>query len=255
MTPVALTRSVPDAIARAELTHLERTPIDLDRARRQHAQYCRALESLGCRVRELPPTPELPDSVFVEDTAVVLDELAIVTRPGAESRRPETASVAEALGSLRSLAFIEAPGLVDGGDVLRLGHQLFIGETKRTNGPGIEQLQAIAEPFGYAVHSVPVTGCLHLKSAVTQLDAATLVVNPEWVDPALFAGHRCIEVHPQEPFAANALRCGDRVLLPATGLHTRERVERAGLRVTSVEADELAKAEGGLTCCSLLVGA
>ena len=253
MTCIAFTRSVPQSLAQAELTHLERTPIDPVRAQQQHDQYRSVIESIGCSLRELPATPELADSVFVEDTAVVLDEIAIITRPGAESRRPETASVAEALGPLRSLAFIEAPGIIDGGDVLCLGQRIYIGRTRRTNVEGIEQFRAIVEPLGYAVYSVPVSGCLHLKSAVTALDAATLLLNPEWIDRTAFADYRCIEVDPQEPFAANALWIDDQVLLPAAAPRTRERVEQAGLRVIPVDADELAKAEGGLTCCSLLV--
>lgn len=250
---IALVRTVPPAIARAELTHVARQPIDVARAGQQHRQYRDALERLGCTVRELPPEPDLPDSVFVEDTAVVLDEVAVITRPGAESRRPETASVAEALRAYRELGFIEAPGTLDGGDVLRIGPRIFVGETARSNAEGIRQLRACVAPYGYEVEAVAVSGCLHLKSAVTRVAASTVLLNPGWVDPEVFAACERIEVDPGEPFAANALCLDGHVLLPAAFPRTRRRLEARGIEVTTVDADELAKAEGGLTCCSLVV--
>lgn len=248
----ALVRDVPPSITRCEVTHLAREPIDVDRARRQHAAYRERLAELGCGVRELPPAPGLPDSVFVEDTAVVLDELAVITRPGAPSRRPEVEPVAEALARYRDLARIEAPATLDGGDVLCLGERILIGETPRSNAEGIRQFREAVAPFGYTVSAAPVDDCLHLKSAVTRVAAEALLLNPGWVDPALFPGFRCLEVDPHEPFAANALAIGDQVLLPAAWTGTRGRLEEAGLRVVTVAADELAKAEGGLTCCSLV---
>ena len=250
---LALVRDVPDSIARAELTHLERTPIVVERARAQHARYRELLAELGCSVAELPAEPELADSVFVEDTAVVLPEIAVITRPGAESRRPEVDSVADALADHRTLARIEAPGLVDGGDVLCVGRRIFIGRTGRTDDEGLRQVRALVEPHGYTVRAVDVTGCLHLKSAATQVAEGTVLLNPEWVAPEVFDGLACVEVDPSEPGAANALRVAGRVVLPAAFPRTRARLEQAGLEVLVVDADELAKAEGGLTCCSLLV--
>ncbi|MDZ7748480.1 MAG: N(G),N(G)-dimethylarginine dimethylaminohydrolase [Halofilum sp. (in: g-proteobacteria)] len=250
---IALTRAVPDSIERGELTHLERSPIDLARARRQHDAYRAALAQMGCTVRELEPTPALPDSVFVEDAAVVLDELAVITRPGAVSRRPETESVAAALRPWREPGFIEAPGTLDGGDVLCLGRRVFIGETPRSDAEGIRQFRALVAPYGYTVEAVAVCGCLHLKSGVSAIGDATVLLNPDWVDADVFADYERIEVAPGEPFAANALCIDGRVLLPAAFPATRTRVEARGFEVTTVDADELAKAEGGLTCCSLLV--
>lgn len=250
---IALVRTVPPSIARAELTHVSRRPIDVARAGQQHRQYRDALERLGCTVRELPPEPDLPDSVFVEDTAVVLDELAVITRPGAESRRPETASVAEALRAYRELGFIEAPGTLDGGDVLCIGPRIFVGETARSNAEGLRQLRVCVAPYGYEVEAVTVSGCLHLKSAVARVAASTVLLNPGWVDPEVFAACERIEVDPGEPFAANALSLDGRVLLPAAFPRTRRRLEERGIEVTTVDADELAKAEGGLTCCSLVI--
>jgi dimethylargininase len=250
---IALTQAVPPSIVHCELTHLEREPIDLARAAEQHRRYEEALVELGCTLQRLPPTPELPDSVFVEDTAVVLPELAVIARPGAESRRTEAALVAEALRPYRRLAFIEAPGTLDGGDVLCLGSRICVGLSERTNADGIRQLESIVSRFGYEVRSVTVAGCLHLKTAVTQVGERTVLLNPAWIDAATFDGLDPIEVHPAEPFAANALRVGQVLLHPAAFPRTRERLEERGFTVRTVEADELAKAEAGLTCCSVLV--
>lgn len=249
---VAVTRAVSPAIGGCELSHLERQVIDLERARRQHREYEECLAELGCRLHRLPPAPELADGVFVEDAAVVLDELAVITRPGAASRRPETPSVAAALGRWRPLAHIVAPATLDGGDVLVVGKTLFVGLSQRTGRPGIEQLQALVAPHGYRVDAVPVQGCLHLKSAVTQVAPDLLLVNRRWIDPAPFAGLALLEVDPDEPFAANALRVGETVVHPAEFPRTRERLEAAGLAVRTVDASELAKAEGGVSCCSLV---
>jgi dimethylargininase len=252
---LALTRAVPPSIASCELTHLERAPIDPARAAAQHARYEKALESLGCTILRLPPQPDLPDSVFVEDAAVVLPGLAIIARPGADSRRGEVQSVAEALAAFRSIAFIEPPGTLDGGDVLRIGTRILVGLSERTSEEGVRQLSALATPLGYRVEAVAVSGCLHLKTAVTQVAAGAVLLNPAWIDPALFPDMQCIEVAPEEPHAANVLLIGDAVLFPAAYERTRQRLEEFGVRVHAVEADELAKAEGGLTCCSILVEA
>ena len=250
---IALTQAVPPSIVHCELTHLEREAIDLARATEQHRRYEEALAELGCTLQRLPPTPELPDSVFVEDTAVVLPEIAVIARPGAESRRTEVALVAEALRPYRRLAFIEAPGTLDGGDVLCLGSRIWVGLSARTNAEGIRQLQSIVSGLGYEVRSLTVTGCLHLKTAVTQGGERTVLLNPAWISASAFDGLDHVEVHPAEPFGANALRVGEVLLYPAAFPRTRERLEERGFTVRTIEADELAKAEAGLTCCSVFV--
>jgi dimethylargininase len=250
---LALTRAVPPSIVRCELTHLAREPIDVARAAAQHAAYADTLARLGCEVRHLPEEPELPDSVFVEDTAVVLDELAVITRPGAASRRAETASVAPTLGEYRRLDCIRAPGTLDGGDVLVLGRSVYVGLSGRTNADGVRQLAALLASYAYEVAGVELTGCLHLKSAVTGVGDDVVLVNPRWVDTSRFAGARSIAVHPDEPFAANVLRIGDTLVAAASAPRTRERLESAGFRVASVDVSVLAKAEAGVTCCSLIV--
>ncbi|NJD09826.1 MAG: dimethylargininase [Gemmatimonadetes bacterium] len=249
----ALTRAVPPSITRCELTHLARQPIDLQLADEQHRRYEQALAALGCAIRRLPPEPELPDSVFVEDTAVVLPELAIMARPGVASRRAEVASVAAVLGEQRPLAFIEAPGTLEGGDVLRLGSRIFIGRSGRTNDEGIGQVRALGARFGYTVEAVDLAGCLHLKSAVTAVAEGAVLLNPAWIDAGVFARFERIEVHPEEPWAANVLWHGEGVLCAAAYPRTRERLEQRGLRVQELDVSELAKAEAGLTCCSLLL--
>jgi dimethylargininase len=251
--PVALTRGVSPALATCQLTHVARVAIDVDRASRQHAAYETAIGDAGYRVIRLPGSPEMPDCVFIEDTAIVLDEIAIVTRPGAVSRREETAAVADELSRHRALRFIEAPGTVDGGDVLVVGRDLFIGRSTRTNGPGIDQIRRLASSAGYSVHEAEVIGCLHLKSAVTALDARTLLVDPVWIDTTLFEDFRIVAIDARERGAANVLRLRDRVIVPAAFPRTAERIGAAGHRVVTVDVGELAKAEGAVTCCSLIV--
>ena len=251
----AVTRQVSAAMMRCELTHLSRTQIDIGRAREQHRAYEQALRTLGCRIEQLPEEPALADSVFVEDTAIVLDEIAVVTRPGALSRRAETASVADALGKYRDVQHIGAPGTLDGGDVLRVAQTIYVGLSGRSNRSGIEQLDSIVARFGYRVEAIAVRGCLHLKSAVTQVGSELLLINPEFVDPDRFAGFDWIAVDPAEPLGANALLIDEAIIYPASKPRTAERLGRGGIRVHTVDVSELEKAEGAVTCCSLLLAA
>ena len=249
---MVLVRAVSPTLDRCERSgHVEREPIDVERARRQHDRYVDLLAGLGCRVREVPPAPDLPDAVFVEDTAVVTDEVAVLTRPGAPSRRPEVEGVAGVLGDYRPLRRIRAPATVDGGDVMRLGQRVWVGRSGRTNDAGVAQLATILEPLGYEVSPVPVSRCLHLKSAVTAVGPAAVLLNPRWVDAGHFAGLEVLRVHPREPGAGNVLRIGRTVVLSSAHPRTRARVEAAGAEVVTIDVSELARAEGGLTCCSL----
>lgn len=248
----AMTREVSHNINSCELTHLDREPIDLDNARRQHGLYEEALKACGCRIIRLPPAPDLPDAVFVEDTAVVVDEVAVITRPGAPSRRPETASVSESLSGLRPLVQIQAPGILDGGDVLRVGRRFWVGLSSRSNLAGMEQLRTILQPFGYQVEAATVSDCLHLKTAVTAIGEDAVLVNPAWVDVNQFGVSTVIEVDPTEGNGANALMVNSRLIYPAEFPLTKHLLEQAGFDVVSVPASELAKAEGAVTCCSLV---
>ncbi len=251
--PVAITRPVSPSIGRCELTHIAREPIDAEHAASQHRQYEMALAEAGCEIFRLPEAPEFPDGVFVEDTAVVFDEIAVMTRPGAESRRGETGSVAAVLGNYRQLAHIQAPGTLDGGDVLTVGRRVFVGVGRRSNASGAGQLQEALQPFGYEVVLVEAHDCLHLKSAVTRLGGTTLLINPDWTDPGQFAGCEFLSVDPMEPFAANALMVRDALIYPTTCPRTRKLLEGRGYKILAVDLSELARAEGAVTCCSLVV--
>jgi len=250
---VALVREVSPQLARCELTHLERVAIDVQRAVGQHRAYTQALQSLGCTVEWLPPLPHCADGVFVEDTAVVLPEIAVVTRPGASSRRAETPSVAAALARRAPVSLIVAPGCLDGGDVLHIGRTLHVGASHRTNEAGITQLAALLLPYGYRIATVPLAGCLHLKSACSFIPPDIVLVNLSWVDRTTFGELRPIAVDEREPHAANTLTIDGTTLVSAAYPHTRRRLEAAGVRTRAVDVSELHKAEGGLTCMSLLL--
>jgi len=232
--------------------NLPRDPIDVAKAIADHERYEAALRSLGARVIRAPEEPTLPDAVFVEDTALVLDDVAIITRPGAPSRRPEIESMARVLSAYRSLQRIQPPGTLDGGDVMAVGRKIYVGLSSRTNHEGIAQLDTHLSVWGYEVIPVPVTGCLHLKSAVTQAADNLLLINDRWVSPECFASLEIMTVAPSEPAGANALRIGTAVIYPTHHPETAERLDRAGVRVVPVPCTELAKAEGGVTCCSVV---
>jgi len=247
----AITRAVSPAIVNCELTFVTRQPIDLAKAEAQHRAYQQLLGKCGARVISLPAEPALPDSMFVEDPAIVLPELAVIFPLGTESRRAEAASIAQALSKFRKLAYLTLPGTAEGGDILQVGRRIFAGLSSRTNTEGIRQLAAILATHGYEVISVEVTGCLHLKSAVTYLGRNTLLANRAWFDTKPFAGFEWIDVDPQEAHAANALSIHDTVIFPASFPRTAARLERAGFHVTPLNISELQKAESGLTCSSL----
>jgi len=249
---IAITRQISPRFNECELTHLDRQPIDLDLAYTQHRQYEATLRELGCEVISLSAEAELPDSVFVEDVALVFEEVAIITRPGADSRKPEAESIAHALKPYRRLCMIEAPGTLDGGDVLCVGKTVYIGLSSRSNRSAVEQMQKFLAPYGYTVQGVEVTGCLHLKSAVTQVSEDTLLINPAWVNRSIFGAMKFIVVDESEPSAANAIWIDDTVLYPSSFPKTQRRLAKAGLRLRIVDATEVAKAEGAVTCCSLI---
>ena len=249
---MAVTRQVSRSIGDCELTFLSRTPIDVERARRQHEQYEAALKRLGLAVLSLPEAPDLPDSVFVEDTALVLDECAILMRCAAPSRAPEIQLMSSVLASHRPIFHLEPPAHMDGGDILRIGRRVFVGLSLRSDPAGIEQLGSLLEPYGYEVRAVPVTQCLHLKSAVTQVDDSTLLINPRWVATDAFGDVKTIETDASEPYAANALLVAGSVVYSTEFPKTGARLAAAGIQTVPVEVDELAKAEGAVTCCSLI---
>ncbi len=249
----AITREVSPSFPDCELSYHLRQPIDLARARVQHTAYCDALVRLGVEVESLAAAPELPDSVFVEDAAVVVDEVAIITRPGALSRRPETATMAEALAPYRPLQFLTEPATLDGGDVLRIGRDFFVGLSRRTNQAGIKQLAELLRPHGYNVRAIEVKGCLHLKSAASWLGDDRVLVHRPWLEVAPLQGIELIDVDPAEPAAANVLVVGDTIVMPACFPQTHALLEARGYHVQALHVSELQKAEAGVTCCSILL--
>lgn len=250
---LAVTRDVSPRFNECELTHIDRTPIDMDVARAQHHGYVQALKELGCAVLELPAESDLPDSVFVEDTAIILPEVALLTRPGADSRKPEVDSISRALSPYREIVRITAPATVDGGDVLVLGKQIYVGMSTRSNPVAIEQMNQLLGPYGYHVTGVELHDCLHLKTAVTCVDDRTLLINRRWVDVEWFEGYDLIDIDPSEPFAANCLPVRDAVIYPTAFPRTRQFLEEKSFHIKAIPVDELAKAEGAVTCCSLIL--
>ena len=248
----ALTRGVSPTLANCELQELERAPLDIAKAIEQHSRYELCLEDLGARLIRLPADERFPDGVFVEDPAVVLDEIAIMNRMGAESRRGEGESIAAVLSDYRDLTSIVEPGTLEGGDVMRVERSLFIGASRRTNAEGIRQLRAVAWPLGYQVIAIPVRGCLHLKSACCYLGHETVLANRKWIDPALLGRYRILDVPEDEPRAANVLRVGNTLILPDAFPKTRELLKSAGFQVRTLDVSELAKAEGAVTCTCIL---
>jgi dimethylargininase len=248
----ALVRAVSASMNRCELTYRSREKIDIAKATAQHRGYVQCLASLGVRVIALPTEPGMPDAVFVEDPVIVVDEVAIVARAGAESRRGEAESLAEALAPFRTLRYLKEPATLEGGDVLRVGHDVFVGLSPRTNAEGVRQLAAELAPFGYKVRTVAVRGALHFKTACSYIGENTLLVNRDWLDAAVLDGYRLLDVAGDEPWAANALRIGKTVLLPAGFPHTEARLRDAGFCVQTVDVSELQKAEGSVTCMSVI---
>jgi dimethylargininase len=251
----AYTRAVSPALAECALTHFSRVPIDVARAVAQHAAYRQALAAAGCILHAIPPLPGAPDGVFVEDTAVLLDRTAVITRPGNPSRAVETESVAASLAGRYDVRHL-AQGRLDGGDVMRVGRTLYVGLSTRTDADGLAALRDIVVPMGFSVVGVPVGAVLHLKSAISYAGELNgrpvLVCQPEWIDPAAFGEALVCAVDPSEPWAANVLALGDKVVMAEDSPRTRQRLEAHGLRVDTLDTSELRKAEAALTCMSLI---
>ncbi len=248
----AIVRVPSRRLPECELSFLEREPIDVAEARAQHRAYQSALRAAGARVMELPALDDLPDATFVEDAAIVLDECAVLSPMGAASRKPESETMAAALAPYRRVEWLAAPATLDGGDVLRLGRSIYVGQTPRTNAAAVAQFRALAGPLGYTVTAVPISRCLHLKSACARLDDETVLVNPEWIDPAVFAPRRIVAVTRDEPWGANAVRVGRTIIFPASAPGTQAIAGAQGFPTTAVDVSELQKAEAGVTCLSLV---
>jgi dimethylargininase len=252
MELIAITREVSISVNNCQLSFHAREPIDVARAIAQHRAYQDCLAELGVRVVSLPAEPELPDAVFVEDPAVVVDEVAVISITGAPSRRPEARSLADALSRYRPIKFLREPATLDGGDVLRIGRRVFVGLSQRTNEEALSQLRGVLGAFDYEVQSVEVRDCLHLKSACSYIGNDTILINRFWIDVERLRGFQLLDVPDEEPAAANALLLKDVVIIPASFPETRALLEQRGFRVRTLDVSELQKAEAGVTCGSLI---
>ena len=247
----ALVRPTSRRLAEGQLTHIERVPVDIDLAEQQWGAYCDALDTWGFETVRVAGDDALPDSVFVEDAVVMFGDLAVLTSPGAETRRSETEAVGASLRTLGiETASIELPGTLDGGDVLKVERTVYVGQGGRTNGDGIRQLRALLTPRGYTVVGVPVTKVLHLKSAVTALPDGTVIGHLDDVDhPGVFPRFLAMPEHG----AAAVVLSGDTVLMASSVPASAALVESLGYRVITVDISEFEKLEGCVTCLSVRI--
>ena len=233
-------------------TYVARVPIDYVRAVRQHEEYCRTLRKCGADVRTMAINRDLPDCAFIEDTAVVLDEVAVLASMGTASRQTEPAGVELEVRKYREVHRVEAPATMEGGDVLRVGRKLLVGLSSRTNPAGVKALEAVVRRYGYNVVSVPVSRCLHLKTACTALPDQSLLVNLAWLDVGVLQGFDLVTVPKAEPWAANVALVGTSVCVAADHVRTADIIRERGFHVEIIDLSEFAKAEGGVSCLSLL---
>jgi len=252
----AFTRAVSPRLAECELTHLQRQPISAERAATQHDAYEQVLRDSGFEILRLPDLGDYPDAAFVEDTALLLDGHAVILRPGAASRAGEVDSTAAGLSGHFELHRLDR-GFADGGDVLHIGQTLYVGLSTRTDAEGIEALRDVATPLGFEVVQAELRNCLHLKTGATFAGAdmhgvPVLLYSDRAVDPLQFAHVEPVPVDESEPAAANCLRVGDRLILPAGNPRTAGALRDRGFQVTEVDVSELQKAEAGVTCMSLI---
>lgn len=247
----AITRP-PAASYTAGITTADLGPPDLALALRQHAAYVRALRDCGLEVTVLEPAPDFPDACFVEDSALLTREGAVVTRPGADSRRGEAALIEpEIEARFERVVWIEAPGTLDAGDVMMVGDHFYVGLSARTNESGAAQLLAILEDFGLGGETVPMREMLHLKTGVNSLEHDRLLVTGEFVEAPAFRGFHRLEVPAEEAYAANSLWINETVLVPAGCPRTLEMIAAHDYAVIEIDVSEFRKMDGGLSCLSL----
>ena len=251
MNGTGLVRDPSRRLADGIVTHISRTRVDVALARAQHAAYADALAASGWTIRRVPVAEDCPDSVFVEDAVVICEDLAVLTRPAGGRPRAEVAGVAQAVRPLGlRTAHIEAPGTLDGGDILQAGHTVYTGRGGRTNGEGIRQLRSLLAPLGRTVVAVPLGNVLHLKSAVTALPDGTFLLLPELVPAGLFPAVRPVT---EEGGCHVVPLGGDRVLIAASAPRTAEFLRDLGFTPVVVEISEFEKLEGCVTCLSVLL--
>ncbi len=251
---LALVHVPSPALDAGQRTYVNRASVDADAAARQHRNYVQSLSAAGAKVVSLDVNADEPDGVFIEDVAIILGEVAVLTTMGTTARQAEPARVRSTLEQHRQVQAIEQPARIEGGDVLRVGRQLIVGLSKRTDDAGLEALSDIAKPLGYSITPVPVKECLHLKTACTALPDGRLLVNPNWIDTDAISAFQHVWIPPEEPWGANTLPLGNTVVLPTAHVETAELIQNLGFPVQQVDISEFAKVEGGVTCLSLIIG-
>jgi dimethylargininase len=249
---VAITHLPSPKLDDGQRTYVGRDAVDMRRALRQHEQYQNALRKCGATVLTLDANRDLPDCVFVEDTAIVLDEVAVMMSMGAESRRNEPAAIEAALRAYRPIDRVALPATIDGGDVVRSGRSLYVGLSPRTNAAGISALRDVVARYGYTVTAIPVHSCLHLKTACSALPDGRFLVNREWIDVSALAGNDLVPVPEGEPWAGDVLVIDSNVILADTFPETAALLADCGFNPIPVNVSEFAKVEGGVTCLSLV---
>ena len=248
---LAITHLPSPALQHCELTFLKSEPISMEIANLQHQTYRAMLERCGAKVIVLDENLACPDSVFVEDPIIVFDEVAVLSSMGVESRRKESEAMERVFSKYRKIERIVLPAKIEGGDVLKIGKKIFVGESARTNKEGIKALKTIIKPFGYEVIAVKVTGCLHLKTGATALDDETIFINSHWVDAEAFKGFTKVEALNDEPFGANVLKMGNILCMNEAFPKSIAHIKSLGYTVDSCNISEFVKAEAGLTCMSV----
>jgi dimethylargininase len=252
-THTALIRGIPTSFANALVQH-GRPTLDPAIARRQHDEYRARLSGAGYAIAEVPVDEACPDCVFIEDAAVIIGSIAVITRPGAASRRPETAPVAEALKSYRTVTWIESPGTIDGGDVFTMNSTVYVGLSERTNLEGIAQLRPVVASENLRLQVVKVVDTLHLKSAVLPVDDETVVVTLASVDHSALGGLRILYEDAAERHRFSCLpMLNGHLLATESSPRTNEMLATAGYLVDPIDVSELQAADGGLTCMSIIL--
>lgn len=248
----AITRGVSRRIAACELTYRSREEINYEKAAAQLQRYCDLLRDWGVDLMPLAASDSYPDCCFVQDTAVVLDEVCVIASMGAPARLGEVSDVEKLVAPFRRIRRIFAPATLDGGDVVQFGKRLFVGLSTRTNARGIAALSQIVEPFGYTVVPVVVNGGLHLTTGCGIVNDETVLLNPRWVDAAAFRSLRQLHVSEAEPWAANTIRVDDAICLEEEAPRTIDLVQPYVGGIDTLDISEFRKAEGSLSCLSLI---
>lgn len=249
---IAIVRDVPDSFQKCLTSFHTKVQIDVALAKHQHQQYCNTLSSLGLKLIRIEADDTLPDCCFTEDTAIVVDDFAVITIPGAPGRILETIEIEKILSPLKTIVHITNPGTIDGGDVLKIGKKIFIGNSARTNVEGISQVDTIVKPLGYEVIPVKIQDTLHLKSVCTYLGGGCILLAEGYLDDKIFSEYDKVVVPKEEEYCANCLVVKGNVLIPKGFPKTKGLIEMKGYRVVELDMSEIEKAEGALTCLSVI---